>query len=132
MNFQDKLSRCDEMWRYLGFEPWEGLGMQGVSRKITLVKDSLMGPVAKYYAWDYIVWTYRGDPDIERLFKEWKPLPDVVTQRFIFVGTEKPRRRAKMFWLGLKGFLELYGYVPGKDYHPKIKDLVPPIDKGLE
>lgn len=131
-NVQEKLRQAEEMWRYLGFEPWEGLGMQGIARKITLVKDSLMGPVAKYYAWDYIVWEHQGKSDVERLFREWKGITDVVTQRFLMVGLEVPRRRARGFLLGFKGFLELYAYLPGGDYHPKVKDLIPPINKALE
>ena len=48
------------MWDYLRFEPWEHRGMAGVARKITMTKTSLLGPVARYYAWDYIVWRHKG------------------------------------------------------------------------
>ena len=119
------------MWTYLGFEPWEHKEMQGVCRKITLIKSGLLGKVAEYYAWDYIVWRHQEKRDIEYLFKEWLPMSDVVTQRFMFVGTLWPRRKARSYCCGLKGFLEVYAYMPGEPYHPKIKDIVPPVDFAL-
>lgn len=122
-----------EMWTYLGFEPWRHSGkglfaMEGLSRKITMIKSSLLGPVAKYYAWDYIVWKHRGDEDVQYVMKDWKPMPDVMTQRFLFIGVPSRKRRAKGFWLGFKGFLEIYSYIPGEAPHPKVKDLIPPVD----
>ncbi len=123
-----RLGENSEMWTYLSFEPWEHGAMRGMARKITMVKDSLMGPVAKYYAWDYIVWLHRGEADIDDVFHKWKPLPDVMVQRFLFVGGSSLKRRVKGYWLGFKGFLEIYSYTPGGECHPKVKDLVPPID----
>ena len=116
-----------EMWTYLGFEPWEHRGiMKGASRRITLVKSSVVGVIAKYYVWDYVVWSHQNAADY--LLREWKPLPDVMTQRFLLVGSPSPRRKIKGYWLGFKGFLEIYSYIPGGDYHSRIKDLIPPID----
>jgi hypothetical protein len=124
-----------EMWTYLGFEPWEHRGaetastlgfMKGVARKITLVKSSVVGPIATYYVWDYVVWSHHNAA--EYLLREWKPLPDVMTQRFLLVGAPAPRRKAKGFWLGFRGFLEIYSYTPGGEYHSKVKDLIPPVD----
>lgn len=123
-----RLGNDSAMWTYLGFEPWEHGGMKGVARKITMVKDSLMGPVAKYYAWDYVVWLHRDGPDIDYIMREWKSMPDVMVQRFLFVGGSSRKRMAKGFWLGFKGFLEIYSYAPGGEYHPKVKDLIPPVD----
>lgn len=123
-----RLGENMEMWTYLSFEPWEHGGMKGLSRKITMVKDSLMGPVAKYYALDYIVWLHRDGPDIEYITREWKPMTDVMMQRFLFVGGSSRGRTAKGFWLGFRGFLEIYSYTPGGEHHPKVKDLIPPID----
>ncbi|MDR1732529.1 MAG: hypothetical protein LBR61_10610 [Synergistaceae bacterium] len=129
MSDYSKLARNSEMWTYLGFTPWEQGSMQGVSRQITMVKGSLMLPIAKYYAWDYIVWLHRDGPDIEWLLREWKPLPDVVTQRFLLVGgSGSDKRRVKSFAFGFRGFLEIYSYTPGGPYHPKVKDLIPPVD----
>ena len=82
----EKLGACREMWDYLRFEPWEHRGMAGVARKITMTKTSLLGPVARYYAWDYIVWRHRGNADIEYLMKEWRPMPDVMIQRFLLIS----------------------------------------------
>ncbi len=123
-----RLGNDNEMWAYLGFEPWAHGGMKGVARKITMVKDSFMGPVAKYFAWDYIVWLHRGGPDIDYVMHEWKPMADVMIQRFLFVGESSRKRLAKGFWLGFRGFLEIYSYTPGGECHPKVKDLIPPVD----
>ncbi|MDR2527842.1 MAG: hypothetical protein LBD04_02325 [Synergistaceae bacterium] len=132
-----RLAESIEMWAYLGFEPWEHLGssavsMKGVARKITMVKNSVLGVIAKYYAWDYVVWSWQNAADpAGYLLREWKPLPDVVTQRFLLVGAPSPKRKARSFWMGLMGFLEVYAYLPGKDYHRKIKDLIPPVEMAL-
>lgn len=128
----EKLGECREMWDYLRFEPWEHRGMAGVARKITMTKTSLLGPVARYYAWDYIVWRHRGDADIEYLMKEWKPMPDVMIQRFLLVGSSLKGRRARGYLLGFRGFLEVYGYLPGTECHKKAADLIPPVDLGLK
>ncbi|MDR3265867.1 MAG: hypothetical protein LBT15_07645 [Synergistaceae bacterium] len=125
-----KLAKSEEMWTYLGFEPWTHGSMQGVARMVTLIKGSMMLPVAKYYAWDYVVWRHRDKSDIEYLMREWKPLPDVVTQRFLFIGGSSDRRMAKSFTLGLRGFLEIYSYTPGGSWHAKVKDLIPAVDRA--
>ena len=131
MSQYERLSESGEMWAYLGFEPWEHRGMRGVARRITMTKTSLLGPVARYYAWDYIVWRGCGDADVEYLMREWKPMPDVVTQRFLLVGSALRGRRARSFLWGLRGFLEVYGYVPGTSCHKKVADLIPPVDLAL-
>ena len=41
-------------------------------------------------------------------------------------------RRARGFLLGFRGFLEIYGYLPGTECHKKAADLVPPVDLGLK
>ncbi|MDR1873957.1 MAG: hypothetical protein LBQ90_02935 [Synergistaceae bacterium] len=129
----DGLAESGEMWTYLGFEPWAQGDMRGVARQITMVKGSLMLPIAKYYAWDYIVWRYRDKTDVDRVMREWRPLPDVVTQRFLFIGGPSSKKRlAKSFWLGLRGFLEVYFYTPGGDCHPKVRDLIPAVNMAWE
>jgi hypothetical protein len=123
------LAESGEMWGYLGFEPWTHREMKGVARRITMVKGSLMLPIAKYYAWDYIVWRHRDNLDIDYVMREWKPVPDVVTQRFLFIGGPlSQKRRVKSFLLGLKGFLEIYFYTPGGGCHSKVRDLIPAVD----
>ncbi|WP_299299995.1 hypothetical protein [uncultured Fretibacterium sp.] len=131
MNYE-KLGECRDMWDYLRFEPWEHRGMAGVARKITMTKTSLLGPVARYYAWDYIVWRHRGDADIAYLLKEWKPMPDVMTQRFLLVGSGLKGRKVRGYLLGFRGFLEVYGYLPGTECHRKAADLIPPVELGLK
>lgn len=124
-----KLADAFDMWKHLSFEPWSWDGMRGVSRVITLVKGGLMGKIATYYVWDYVVWEYRGMPDMEKVYSEWKPKTDVMSQRFLFVGNDvAPLRKIKSFWLGLRGYLEIYHYKHGGEFHPKIKDIIPPID----
>ena len=49
MSFLDKSM---DLWTYWGFEPWSYKQMKGVSRKITFVKDSFLGEVGRYYAYD--------------------------------------------------------------------------------
>jgi len=122
------------MWEYLRFEPWSEQNLQGVRRKITFVKKGLIGTVAKYYVWDYIVWQHYGLLDIEKTYNTCKPKMDVMTQRFLFVGNVAgaPLRKMKSFWLGLGGYLEIYSYSPGGEFHPKIKDIIPLVDFALE
>lgn len=131
MNSTDysKLADARDMWAHLRFEPWEWQNMRGVSRVITLAKNGLIGTVAKYYVWDYIVWEHAGNKDMERLFRQWRPKTDVMTQRFLFVGDiNAPLRRIKGYWLGFLGYIEIYNYRYGGEFHPKIKDIIPPVD----
>ena len=122
------------MWEYLKFEPWSDKNLRGVSRKITFVKGGFIGKVAEYYVMDYIIWEHCGFSDIERIYKACKPMIDVMTQRFLFVGNVigAPLLKTKSFWLGLGGYLEVFSYVPGGDFHPKIKDVIPFVDFALK
>ena len=83
---------------------------------------------------DYIIWGHCGFPDIERIYNTCKPKIDVMTQRFLFVGNVvgAPLIKTKSFWLGLGGYLEVYSYAPGGEFHPKIKDVIPFIDFAIE
>jgi len=126
---------CEAMdfWSYWGFEPWSYLGMKGLSRKVTFVKSSLMGEVARYYAYDYIVWVHRGKIDSEVILREWKPIRDVMLQRFLFIEDRAvEKKRIKSFLLGFKGFLEVYHYSINSHYEKKIKDLAPLVDRAWE
>ena len=124
----DKLAENEALWRHLGFEPWEHRDMRGVARKITMRKTSILGPVATYYAWDYLVWRHEGERAGTYLLKEWTPLPDVVMQRFLLIGLPGSERKIRSFCFGFKGFLEVYTYTPGGAHHKRVKDLVPPIE----
>lgn len=122
-----------DFWTYWGFEPWEYSGMQGVSRKVTFVKDALIGEVARFYAYDYIVLVHGGKVDADLIYDTWKPGSDVMMQRFIFVEEKAVgKKRTKSFLLGFKGFLEVYHYSLNGTYDKKIKDLAPLVDKAWE
>jgi hypothetical protein len=120
-----------DFWTYWGFEPWEHMGMKGVYRKVTFVKSSLMGEVARYYAYDYIVLTHRGKIDADVVYKNWKPEKDVMLHRFLFVEeSATQKKRIRSFLMGFKGFMEIYHYSVNTDFDKKIKDLAPLVDKA--
>jgi len=122
-----------DFWEYWGFEPWSHLGMKGLSRKVTFVKSGLMGEVARYYAYDYIVWTHRGKIDADEILASWKPLQDVMLQRFLFLEDRAlEKKKIKSFLLGFRGFLEIYHYSINGEYDKKIKDLAPLVDRAWE
>jgi hypothetical protein len=122
------------MWKYLKFEPWSDHNLQGVCRKITFVKGGFIGTVAEYYVMDYIIWEHCGFSDIEKIYNTCKPITDVMTQRFLFVGNVAgaPLVKTKSFLLGLRGYLEVFSYVPGGEFHSKIKDVIPFVDFALK
>ena len=88
-----------------------------------------MGPVAEYSAWEAIVWAPGTTEERENLWRSCVPLPDTITQRFLFL-LENPwtKRRIRSFALGFRGFLEFYAYWPGADSHPKVRDLTGLVD----
>lgn len=127
------LGNAMDFWSYWGFEPWEYDGMKGVSRKVTFVKDSLMGVVAKYYAYDYIVWLHQGQIDADHVYKDWKPEKETMMHRFIFVeDNASDKKRIRSFLLGFKGYLEVYHYSINGTYDKKFKDLAPLVDKAWQ
>ncbi len=127
------LTTVPDFWTYWGFEPWEYSGMKGFYRKVTFVKDSIMGEIARYYAYDYIVLVHRGNIDADIIYRNWKPGPDVMLQRFIFVEERAvDKKKIKSFYMGFRGFLEIYHYSANTNYDKKIKDLAPLVDKAWE
>ncbi len=127
------LAAADDLWRHWGFVPWTHVGMAGVSRRVTISKGALLGEVARYYADDYIVWTHQGASDCQAILDTWRPAPDVMLHRFVFVMDEVTRPVAsRSFRFGFKGYLEVYQYVIGGTYPRKLKDLAPLIDQGWE
>jgi hypothetical protein len=70
VTYYSVLGKMMDFWSHAGFEPWEHKGMEGVFRQVTFVKDSLMGVIAKYYAYDYIVWTHRGETDGDYIIRK--------------------------------------------------------------
>jgi hypothetical protein len=127
------LAGVPEFWAYWGFEAWEFGGMKGVSRKVTFVKDALIGEVARYYAYDYIVLVHNGKVDADLIYNTWKPKPEVMLHRFIFVEERAvEKKRIKSFLLGVKGYLEVHHYSLNGTYDKKIRDLAPLVDKAWE
>ena len=127
------LAGADALWCHWGFEPWSLDGMAGVSRRVTCAKSALLGDVARYYAYDYIVWTHHGEADCQRVYETWRPAADVMMHRFVFVtdAVARPVRR-RSFLFGLRGYLEVYAYAIGGKGSRGIRDLTPLINHGWE
>lgn len=117
---EQELPGLTEFWQHWGFAPWAQGNLSGVARKQHFVKDGILGRIAEYDAWDYIVWSNGTHEEREALWNSVKPLPGVVTQRFLFLMEENPwgKRRLRAFRFGFKGFLEYYVYWPEPWEHP--------------
>ena len=131
--FGDFLASQKNLWEYWGFEPWQQGSFAGVARRQRFVKGGLLGPVAEYSAWEAIVWVPGTVEEREHLWHSCVPIPDTITQRFLFL-LEAPwsRRRIRSFALGFRGFLEFYAYWPGAKSHPKARDLTGLVDLAHE
>ncbi len=107
-------------WRFL---PWSDKSARGLYRRVDFIKAGLFGEVGRYLADDYIVWAYEeGDP--ERVFRDARPLKNLMVQRFLFVRPAgETVFRNKSFCIGLKGFVELYLYSPNAKRPKQIADL---------
>ena len=92
-----------------GFVAWSGKDISGYYRRVTFKKTSLMGPVAEYFADDYIVTKHNGTQSVRYLMDNVQGVTDVVTQRFLLVGHPDEAIHAKTFWLGFKGWLKIRG-----------------------
>ena len=130
------LESIPKFWEHWRFVPWKMGPFKGMERDARFVKDGILGPVAQYKAWDYIVWQAGTEEERLDFWKSIKPLPDVMTQRFLFVLPEPwPERRIRSFLLGLKGYVEFYASWPGGElkgvYNNKIRDLAGLVELGL-
>ena len=130
------LESIPRFWEHWRFVPWSYGPFRGVERDARFVKDGVLGPVAEYKAWDYIVWQSGSAEERADFWKSVKPLPDVMTQRFLFVLPDPwPERRIRSFFLGLKGYVEFYACWPGAErqgsHNEKIKDLAGLVELGL-
>lgn len=125
---QQLLSRQD-LWSHWGFAPWAANGMAGVFRRQHFVKDGFLGRIAEYMALDYIVWDC-GTAELRRsLWHSLKPLPEIMTQRFLFImEEERPVRQVRSFCLGFRGYAEFFTYWPEK---PSAGNPAPPDLTGL-
>lgn len=111
-------------WAHWGFSPWESGPCRGVQRRQRFVKGGLLGSIAEYYAWDYIIWSPGSPDDRETLWRSLKPLPEVLTQRYLFLlDTPWTKRRIRSFCFGLRGFAEMYAYWPGVSPTEEPEDL---------
>ena len=129
----ETLKEMKEFWEYAGFSFWQNNGMAGVYRRVTFVKDGMLGKVAEFYSDDYILWTHRESVDEEMIMKHWKAEADVMKHRFLLLSAESGRTpRSKSIWLGFGGFVEVMRYRIGAPVPAKFKDLVFLVDKGLE
>lgn len=129
-----ELGSVSDLWEYWGFSPWSAGGLQGVYRRVTFVKSSLIGEVCRYYADDYIVWRHSGRLDRDRVLKEARPQPDLMTQRYLFVEeiASGEKGRVKSFFLGFRGYVEVHCFAPGGKYDRRVKDLAPLVDNALK
>ena len=98
-----------------GFVAWQDKEMQGYYRRITFKKTGLMGPIAEYFADDYIITQHAGDKSVRRLLREVSGITDVVTQRFLLVDYADESIQTKSFLLGLKGWLKIRGCTAQSD-----------------
>ena len=109
----------------VGFKEWQSDNMNGYTRRITFSKTSLMGPVAQYYADDYIILEHQGQASVERILAGWQAVDDVVKQRVLLVGYDDNKISTKSFWWGFKGWLEVRGYKLNTDDNcRKFHDLI--------
>ena len=123
-----RLAKAETVWSDLDYVPWRNGSASGFYHRVTVVKDGLLGEVARYLADDYIVLKYEQD-DIERLKKAAKPEPELMTQRWLFVQNEGKNVFSRYsFWCGLKGGAEFYRYTPGTEVIKEFKDLAYIVD----
>ena len=117
------ISGYREMWQEWRFEPWKNGSAEGLYRRVSLIKAGLIGEVARYYVDDYIIWKYE-EGDVERIRRDAKPQPELMTQRFVFLQeTGDNSFRRSSFWLGFKGFLDIYRYSLGSEPFKDIRDI---------
>lgn len=126
------LASASDVWNFWRFEPWAKYGMSGLYRRVTFVKAGLMGEVARYYADDYVIWSYEDDA-LEVIRRNFGPQKDLMTQRVVLVTPDDNfKKKVYAFLLGFRGYLEIYRYSPFGEGYRKIKDLTPLIDKAWE
>ena len=130
------LQSIPDFWNECSFEPWQWRQFEGVHRRITFRKGSLLGEVASYFVDDYIVWQYDGHTQlsaVEALLAHWRPVEDVMSHRFLVLGDHSGSRPVRRhFWLGIRGWMEILPYCFGGTAHDKFKDLAYLADYGKQ
>lgn len=107
--------------------------MEGVFRRVTMTKGSLLGEIGRYHADDYVVWRHEGEADRQVVFRERRGAPEVVLQRFVFVERRiEGARLRRSFWLGFRGFLEIYPHAVHERGDKAIADLAGLIDRAWD
>ncbi len=118
------LSKIDDYWDEIGFQPCSGLGLAGVYRRVTFRKGALLGEVARYYADDYILWSHEGEQSAERILRDWRGIPEVMSHRILLLGNSTwPKTRQKTFLWGFRGWVEIYSLRLGDKPHKRFADL---------
>lgn len=117
------LSAAQMFWDEWRFLPWSDQTASGLYRRVDFIKAGIIGEVGRYVADDYIIWSYNDD-DLSRIFHSAKPAENLMLQRFIFLKPDgETEYKSRSFWLGLRGFAEMYQYSPLKSRPKQIKDL---------
>ena len=118
-----RLAAAENIWLASDFKPWQNGTAFGLYRRVVIVKDGLLGEVARYLADDYIVLKY-DESDISRLMRAAKPESELMTQRWLFLqesGENIFTRRS--FWFGFKGGAEFYSYSLQSEARAEFADL---------
>jgi hypothetical protein len=127
------LAALPDFWTHWGFIPWHDGPFAGVARTQRFIKGGLIGCVAEYHAWEAILWTPGSEEARQELWKKRSPMPEVITQRFLFLlPAPRPERRIRSFCFGLRGYLEFYAYYPGSTSHNRVQDLAGLVDLALK
>jgi len=126
--FVEVFQKTKFLWEEYGFSTWQWQDLKGVYRRVTFKKDSLMGEIARYYADDYVIFTHHGLSSAHKILSQWKPIPDVMTQRVLMVmGAplhDHPKLLHKSFLFGFRGWIDISFYCPDdNDAHRKFSDL---------
>ena len=135
-----RLASLHGFWNHWGFEPWSAPPFAGVCRVQRFVKSGFLGSIAEYKAWEAIVWECGNAEERKSLWKQRAPMPEVLTQRYLFLLPEPwAERRIRSFFFGLRGYLEFYAYnpilledgCPACLGHPKVQDLTGLVDLAV-
>jgi hypothetical protein len=121
-------------WESRGFSAWSAGSLGGVYRRMTVRKSSILGEIASYYTDDYILWRHNGGAGRDLVLRTWRPAPDLMVQRVVFLENAPfiPRRKTRSFLLGLRGYLEVYCYAPGGACVRGMLDLSVLIDEAYK
>lgn len=135
-----RLASVHDFWNHWGFEPWAEPPFAGVCRVQRITKSGFLGRIAEFHAWEAIVWECGGEEDRNTLWRLRPPMPDALTQRFLFLLPEPwAERRIRSYVFGLRGYLEFYAYnpallddgCPACVGHPNVQDLTGLVDLAM-